>query len=157
MKKMSPKRSRRLCMLALALFAAAANLPAQNFGPPEDYSKSNSVTIFFGWEEEAHGLHHVVYKDGPTLVETYEGVPARVSRLGGHRTALYFYFSIDENFKQTDLARARFEVEYLALEKGTMGVNYDGLDGDKPAGAKYRESSIPIKLVPSTTWKKATF
>jgi hypothetical protein len=151
-------RSRVVSVAALALAISFYSAAAQNFRGQEDYSRSNSVTILFDDPEEAHGLkHHSAERDGLTQLEGYNGVTARASRLTGDRTSLFFYFSMDAAFKTIDLRWARIEVEYLALESGTMGVHYDKVDPDSTGHGRYQEASSPIPLVPSPQWRKATF
>ena len=151
-------RLRVLSVAALALAISLCSATAQNFAGQEDYSRSNSVTILFGDQEEAHGLKHIsTEKDGLTQLENYNGVTARALHLTGNRTTLNFYFAIHEAFKRLDLPWARIDVEYLALESGTMGVHYDRQDFDNTGHGRYQEASSPIQLLPGPQWRKATF
>lgn len=132
---------------------------AEDAPQPEDYALSNSVTITLGDDERGHGLRHVANeKDGLTVIEAFEGVTSRALRRGANgRTTLYVYFQIDRTFKQNDSSRARFEVDYLDPEPGTMGVQYDALDAENVSNPRYREANTPIQLSGSNTWQKATF
>jgi hypothetical protein len=144
--------------IAAMPIAVAAPLAAdvQKVAEGEDYSVSNSVTIVLGDNEERHGLKHIAdQKDGQTEVESIEGVSARVLRLTGTRTLLNFYFQIDPAFKQNDLSRVRFEVEYFAPQPGTLDVQYDARGEGDPA--KYRKADNGLSLVDGKGWQRATF
>lgn len=130
----------------------------ERFPPGQDFSRANSVTILLGDKPILQGVAHIDDEpDGATTVETVNGVSARVQRLAGTRTQLYFYFQIHPSFKQEDLRGARIDVEYLAPEAGTLGVHYDALDAEDVSNARYREALSAVRLEGSSTWQTATF
>ena len=130
----------------------------QSFPAPEDYAISVSVTTSLGRGEQSHGLRHIAeQQDGLTVIEAYDGVPARALKLPDNRTALNFYFQIDSAFKENDLSTVRFDVEYLDPQPGTMSIQYDALDANNVSNPRYRDADKPIRLSGSKAWQKATF
>jgi len=123
-----------------------------------DFSSTNSVTSLLGEDEAGHGLAHIDNrKDGPTTIETINGVPARVARLADNRTELFFYFQINPTFKKQDLRQVKFEVEYFAPQPGTMNIHYNARSGPNVENPNYRETVGTIRLANSGRWEKATF
>ena len=146
----------------LAAAAVADAVPEPN--SPEmaadagDFSSSNSVTCLLGEDDSGHGLvHNDSQGDGLTTIESMLDVPARVARLTGNRTEVYFYFKIHPTFKKQDLRRVRMEVEYFAPGPGTMNIHYDALSGPNAQSAAYRTAVATVRLSNSGRWEKATF
>jgi hypothetical protein len=123
-----------------------------------DFTSSNSVTILLGEEEIASGLRHIDDQvDGATSVETLNGFSARVLRPGENREIAYFYFQIHPSFKQTELGGARFDVEYMAPQSGTLSIHYDAIDAEDVTNPRYRDAVRGARLVSSNGWQTATF
>jgi hypothetical protein len=123
----------------------------------EDFAPTNSVTIELGEDESRGGLTHVDReRDGATSIESIDGVQARVLRLSDNRTKLFFYFRIDLSFKQQDLRRVRFDVEYLDPEPGSLNIHYDALDESNPRDPAYKSTSS-VRMTGSKQWHNATF
>ena len=122
-----------------------------------DYSKSNTVWIAFGEDETPWGLNYLSRQyDGRSVIEAVNGVPARKGTLRPERSAIYYYFALDPNFKSQDLRQVKIEVEYFDPTPGTMGLHYDSANGDS-TGAKYTDANRTITLAGSSRWQKVMF
>lgn len=131
---------------------------AREISNAQDLSPTNAVTIQLGDDESSQGLTLVKERDGHTDVESINGVSARVARLSGTKTELYFYFRIDPAFKLEDVRNVRFDVEYLDPQPGRLLIHYDALDAPNARSRAYRDvtpQSVP--LTGSGAWQHATF
>jgi hypothetical protein len=138
--------------------AATTDSRGAGFASDEDYGASNSVTILLGEREAAHGLRHIDdQRDGVTSVETVNGVSTHVLRLQDGRSISFFYFQIHTSYKQPDLQGARFEVEYLAPQAGSLGIHYDALEAEDVASPRYREAVRPVRFTGTNAWQQAVF
>ena len=118
---------------------------------------ADAVSIRLGEDESGHGLTLVKERDGHTEIESIDGVAARVMRLAGGRTEQYFYFRIDDAFKQEDVRRVRIDVEYLDPQPGTLFIHYDALDAANRSNPAYRYATPTVRLAGSGAWQHAAF
>jgi len=123
-----------------------ANLPV-----PENYSLSNSITVFLGErstknysssnqisvllaedEPGTGGLQHLINAGGGhASIQNLDGVPCcYLNRINENRMYASLYFAIDPSFKRERLKNARVEIEYLAKRDTAFRLQFDGLDGD---------------------------
>lgn len=119
---------------------------------------TNVVTIRLGEDESGDGLTLVKERDGHTDIESIDGVAARVVRLAEGRKEQYFYFRIDDAFKQEDVRHVRIDVEYLDPQPGSLLIHYTALDGPNVRNAAYRDvTPQSVRLAGSGVWQRATF
>lgn len=138
--------------------AAAAYQPDPFMASDDRFARTNTVTVALGGDESGQGLRLVESEgDGRSAVETRDGVPARFARLADDRTTLYFYFQIHPAFKEQELSGTRIDVEFLAPQPGTIGVQYDAQDEPEVSNPVYREAVRQVKVRGSNVWQTASF
>src|SRR6185503_3560553 len=131
-----------------AAMSSAAVDAAEKSPETQNLELTNSVTILLGEDESGHGLTHLEdEKDGRTIIESFDGVLARVARLAGTKTEIYFYFRIDPEFKQQDLRRVRIDVEYLTPQPGSINIHYDALEAPNVRNSAYRDTFSSVRTV----------
>lgn len=123
----------------------------------QDFSFTNVISIRLGDDESGSGLTLVEPRDGQTAIESIDGVSARAVHLEPGRTEQYFYFQIDPTFKQEDVRRVRFDVEFLDPQPGSLIVHYDALASPNSKPAAYRDATPTLRLTGSNRWQRATF
>lgn len=153
-------------LIVLASFAPSSGRGQDDRVYPEDYSKTNSVTLPLAEAKRngptGHGLKHAYWeRDGRTTVLDVEGVPCRsLSLTEEGRAKGYFYFALDPTFKEQNVSKVKIDVEYFDGFDGQIGVfglQYDATGATDGTGQSSKALLPNVPLKGSGKWLKATF
>jgi hypothetical protein len=142
----------------------------QASGETRDYSASNVVSLLVGQEGPDEGLAHLDReRDGPTTMETLDGVPCRyLNRKPERKGNGFLYFTIHPDFKRDELKAAQIEIEYFTSTPVLLRLQYDGMEGETPKryrsvlaeGGEVADLGGRIRFTRvrgSNAWQTATF
>ena len=128
-----------------------------------DWSRSNSVSIVLGDEDDYRGLkHNDKERDGITTIVKVDTTPCRLLNLKeSGRGEAFLYFSIEPAFKVTNATNVRVDVEYFDVlldERPTsFGIHYDAAATGSSLSSRYRSAGKTVTLTGANRWMTATF
>lgn len=112
--------------------------------------RHGEVGITFGAGDHANGLKRISNGDGNSVLTNASGSTCRHLE---ERPETYLYFQVTPAFKRRVPMTATVTVEYLATERGSFDIQYDGGNPDDP----YTASDIRVTLDGSGGWQTETF
>jgi hypothetical protein len=124
-----------------------------------DFSATNTVTISLGDRERegAEGVfHNAIERDGRTAMTNLDGTLCRYSMMTNKPWA-YFYFAIDESFKNGQLTNADIAVEYLAPRRVAINIEYDASKSRSMSAPAFAKAGPDLWMAPSPTWQTNVF
>jgi len=124
-----------------------------------DFSTTNTVSIPLGdlSQEREQGLFHITTeKDGRTAVTNLNGTSCRFLARPDKRWD-YFYFAIDDSFKNGNLRDADIEVECFDARRAVLNIEFDASKSRNISAPAYAKTTPDARFTGSQSWHTNVF